>query len=169
MPNNRMSNKNKSNKNKKLLKEKEKKLIKDKCFEEEKDNIINEICNNNFSSIKKGSFKIILNKGYDICMFCYHMTYKTLRVFFKISGIYLLWIMLHFVASHLYIDLCVPKTIVGLLISPFLMSTPHCQGLRWIVFNAANVINNMWIIVGAWICSYLIVSNKTSGHDMSGH
>lgn len=76
--------------------------------------------------------------------------------FIKISGIYLLWIALHFFASQFYIELCVPKTIYGFIISPFLMATPHCQALRWIVYNAASTINNMWIIMGTWFCSQIM-------------
>lgn len=76
--------------------------------------------------------------------------------FIKISGIYLIWIALHFFASQFYIELCVPKTIYGFIISPFLMATPHCQALRWIVYNAASTINNMWIIMGTWFCSQIM-------------
>jgi hypothetical protein len=74
----------------------------------------------------------------------------------KISGIYLLWIALHFFASQFYIELCVPKTIYGFLVSPFLMATPHCQALRWIVYNGASAINNMWIVMGTWFCSQIM-------------
>ena len=76
--------------------------------------------------------------------------------FIKILGIYLIWIALHFFASQFYIELCVPKTIYGFIISPFLMATPHCQALRWIVYNAASTINNMWIIMGTWFCSQIM-------------
>jgi len=80
----------------------------------------------------------------------------------KISGIYLLWIALHFFASQFYIELCVPKTIYGFLASPFLMATPHCQALRWIVYNAANAINNMWIVMGTWFCSQIMFYTNTN-------
>lgn len=80
----------------------------------------------------------------------------------KISGIYLVWIALHFFASQFYIELCVPKTIYGFLASPFLMATPHCQALRWIVYNGANAINNMWIIMGTWLCSQIMFYTNTN-------
>ena len=76
---------------------------------------------------------------------------KTCIIIFKISGIYLLWICLHYFASHLYIKFCVPNTIMGFIMSPFMVATPHCQGLRWIVYNGANFINHMWLLIGAWI------------------
>jgi hypothetical protein len=80
----------------------------------------------------------------------------------KISGIYLIWIALHFFASHIYIELCVPKTIYGFIVSPFLMATPHCQTLRWIVYNAASTINNMWIVMGTWLCSQIMFYTNTN-------
>ena len=71
-----------------------------------------------------------------------------------------MWIFLHFFASQLYIKFCVPCTIWGLFASPFLTASPHCQGLRWVIYNGANVINNMWIFIGSWICSYILIINK---------
>jgi hypothetical protein len=57
----------------------------------------------------------------------------------KISWLYLMWILLHYAASQLYIKFCVPYNLMGFIVSPFLTSTPHCQGLRWIVYNAAEL------------------------------
>ena len=88
--------------------------------------------------------------------------YNTCAFVFKVSGVYLVWILMHYTASHLYVQFCVPKTIVGFIMSPFMTATPHCQGLRWIVYNAANMINNMWIILGTWICSTLLVINQNN-------
>jgi hypothetical protein len=81
---------------------------------------------------------------------------KTIKLGSNLYGIYLLWILLHYFASHLYIEYCVPKTWTGLVISPFLTATPHCQGLRWMIYNGGNQINQMWIMIGSWICVKLI-------------
>lgn len=83
-------------------------------------------------------------------------TYNFLKFIFSVSGVYLLWICLHYFASHLYVKLCVPNTVIGFLMSPFMTATPHCHGLRWVVYNAANMINNMWIICGSFICSTIL-------------
>lgn len=105
-------------------------------------------------------FHSFLSCSYDITVYFFSFTYKTITFIFKISGIYLLWICLHFIASHLYIKLCVPSTIIGFIMSPFMTATPHCLGLRWIVYNAANMINNMWLILGTWICSTILIINN---------
>ena len=75
----------------------------------------------------------------------------------EICGIYLFWILLHYSASHLYNCYCVPLTIIGFVMSPFLIATPHCHALRWTIYTGATVINNMWSVVGVWLCSKLIV------------
>jgi hypothetical protein len=91
-------------------------------------------------------------------------TFNTGVVLFKISGVYMLWICLHYFSAHLYVKFCVPDTIVGFIMSPFMISTPHCQGLRWVVYNAANTINHMWILIGAWIYSmiWIVGTHQTS-------
>ena len=80
----------------------------------------------------------------------------------KIFGVYFAWIGLHYSASHLYVKLCVPDTLFGFLMSPFMTATPHCQGLRWLVTNGASMINNMWIVLGGWLCSTIFSTNVTS-------
>jgi hypothetical protein len=105
-------------------------------------------------------FSTIINNLYNLIIFSFNYIYKAIKIFINVSGIYLLWIFLHYIASQLYIELCVPKSIMGFLISPFMTATPQCQGLRWVVYNAANIINNMWILLGTWICSTLLLLNN---------
>ena len=107
----------------------------------------------------------ILRLSYNFTIYMFNIGYKTLKFILKISGIYLLWICLHYVASHLYITFCVPSTIFGFIMSPFMTATPHCLGLRWIVYNAANMINNMWLVLGSWICSTILIINHNKTHD----
>jgi hypothetical protein len=115
--------------------------------------IIQEENSSNYNKIVGGQ---IYNFSITILKFCF----KTILVLLKASGIYLLWICLHYFSAHLYVKFCVPDTIIGFLMSPFMIATPHCQGLRWIVYNAAGIINNMWILIGAWIYSLIWIFNK---------
>lgn len=76
-------------------------------------------------------------------------------------GMYLMWISLHYVASHLYIHWCVPATLAGLIMSPFLVPAPHCYGLRWLIYQGGNSIVVMWSFIGGWLLSYFIpINNK---------
>ena len=103
---------------------------------------------------------IFIKNIYTYGLYFLKYLYKTIKFLIKISGLYIIWIILHYVASHLYIKLCVPNTIIGFLMSPFMTATPHCQGLRWLIYNAAIMINNMWVLLGAWICSTLLFVNN---------
>jgi hypothetical protein len=107
----------------------------------------------------------IISKLYNFLItFCNYFL-KTIKLLLKVSGIYLLWICLHYFSAHLYIKFCVPDTIIGFLMSPFMIATPHCQGLRWIVYNAAGIINNMWILIGAWIYSMIWIFKSDNAVD----
>lgn len=83
---------------------------------------------------------------------------KVINIAISLYGIYFVWTMLHFFASHLYIKFCVPFSFIGFVLSPFMTATPHCQGLRWLIVNGANMINNMWVIIGSWVCSVLLIA-----------
>ena len=112
--------------------------------------------------------KIFIQNTYKILIKSFTFLFKTLVVLLKVSGIYLLWICLHYFSAHLYIKFCVPDTIIGFLMSPFMIATPHCQGLRWIVYNAAGIINNMWILIGTWIYSLIWIFNRDNHADPTG-
>tara|TARA_B110000879_G_scaffold135967_1_gene177695 strand:- start:662 stop:883 length:222 start_codon:yes stop_codon:yes gene_type:complete len=68
----------------------------------------------------------------------------------------MLWIVIHYIAAHLYVYLCVPATIAGFLMSPFLVSAPHCYGLRWAIFHGGNIIVAMWTILGIWLLACIL-------------
>ena len=148
--------------------------------EEQQDTIIEEenindepkeLFDENNSEINDGS-KLNLNKNkifvehiYIFSIAMLNFLCKTFLVLLKASGIYLLWICLHYFSAHLYIKFCVPDTILGFLMSPFMIATPHCQGLRWIVYNAAGIINNMWMLIGAWVYSMIWVFNRNNNME----
>ncbi len=141
-------------------------------YKKKKENIIDDSDDelerdiNNDSELAKVSKGEYIEKFSNIIYWIGSFSLRMSILFFKVSGIYLLWICLHYGSSHLYVKLCVPNTMLGFIMSPFMIATPHCQGLRWIVYNAANVINNMWLLVGAWIYSLIwIFNNNNSDHN----
>jgi len=69
----------------------------------------------------------------------------------KVIGIYLFYVISHYLSSHLYTYFCVPNTDMELVQSAFMTTTPHCQGLRWIIYNGGNTLSAMWVIFGAWL------------------
>ena len=75
----------------------------------------------------------------------------------ELCGIYVVWIVLHYVCSHLYVSWCTPLTVVGFLLSPFVVPAPHCQAFRWVIVNGSNSITTMWFAVGTWIAKKIIL------------
>jgi hypothetical protein len=124
--------------------------------------IINEQIKENETYRDDNKYNSVINNTF---IFCMKYTYKSIIVIINASGIYLVWVILHYLASHLYIQICVPNTIIGFLMSPFMTATPHCQALRWVVFNGANMINNMWVVLGTWICTNFLIINKNSNEN----
>ena len=75
----------------------------------------------------------------------------------EMCGIYVVWIVLHYVCSHLYVAWCTPLTVVGFLLSPFVVPAPHCQAFRWVIVNGSNSITAMWFAVGTWIAKKIVL------------
>ncbi len=71
-------------------------------------------------------------------------------------GYYLLWIALHYAAANLYVYFCTPTTLYGVLTSPFMVATPHCSALRWMISEGSNTVLTMWSLGGVWIMSRIV-------------
>ena len=79
------------------------------------------------------------------------MDYKSIiNNIYDIAGIFILWIMLHYVASNLYPRFCAELSILGFIKSIFVTQAPHCVALRWVINNGSNVINSMWVSIALW-------------------
>ena len=68
--------------------------------------------------------------------------------------VYLALSITHYVSSNLYPILCTPLTITGFIMAPFIVVTPHCQGLRWVIHYTGDQIRNTWIWVGSYLVYY---------------
>jgi hypothetical protein len=75
---------------------------------------------------------------------------------FAVSSIYLFWITLHFATAQLYVKFCAYPSLYGFLLSPFLISSPHCAAMRWIFTKGGTLLDGMWIILGTWLCSKVL-------------
>ena len=70
--------------------------------------------------------------------------------------IYFIWVFIQYISIYLYKHFCTPYTIIGILLSPLLISSPHCKALRWAIYTGANTLDSMWVLFGIWISSKLI-------------
>jgi len=70
---------------------------------------------------------------------------------YSASGYYVMWIILHYAAIYLYPEFCAPYTILGFILSPFMISAPHCIAMRWIISEGSSIIMAMWIAIGGVI------------------
>jgi hypothetical protein len=77
---------------------------------------------------------------------------------FAVGKLYLLWILLHYFASHFYIKYCVPPTFMGLIVSPFFVPAPHCKALRWVIYNGGLTIESMFAMMGLWLYSKISIA-----------
>jgi hypothetical protein len=75
-----------------------------------------------------------------------------------IVGIYLLWILLHFMCSHLYARFCAGNTILHVLMSIFVSPMPYCVAMRWVIFKGAKVIEVMWFLIGKWGIEIFVIN-----------
>ncbi len=77
----------------------------------------------------------------------------------RVAGIYVIWMFIHYIASHLYTYFCVPYTFLGFIAAPFLVTSPHCAGLRWCIVHGAETITAMWVVIGTWLVTLVVRPN----------
>ena len=79
-----------------------------------------------------------------------------ISMLYSIFGYYIMWISLHYAAVHLYPNYCAPFTVIGFILSPFMVSAPHCVAMRWLVVEGSNVIVTMWVAIGAYVIQTIL-------------
>ena len=92
-----------------------------------------------------------------ITIYSFAIVKEFLTWFINICGMYFIWIILHYISSHLYKEFCNYNSWFGFLLSPILASAPHCQALRWLIYNGGNIIETMWVLLGGWLSCKLIL------------
>jgi hypothetical protein len=98
---------------------------------------------------------IIVNEITTKCLSVFRTLYSRIH---KQVGFYLMWIILHFVCTHIYVYMCVPLTITGFIMSPLITMNPLCTGLQWVTYNSLSVMSNMWIGIGMWITTNVLLT-----------
>jgi hypothetical protein len=82
--------------------------------------------------------------------------YHFLIFAWKCSSVYIFWIGTHYISAHLYPYFCAELSLMGMVASPFLVIAPHCKAIGWLQQTSTMAINNMWIILGSWLCTQLV-------------
>ena len=59
----------------------------------------------------------------------------------------------HFIASNMYASVCTTYSLKGYIMMPFMIVTPHCSALRWIIQHTGEQIGRWWI----WLGGYLVL------------
>lgn len=70
------------------------------------------------------------------------------------ASVYFAWTFMHYVATLLYARWCTPYSLYGFVLSAFLVSTPQCSALRWMIYNGAAKMTAMLLIFGGYILAY---------------
>lgn len=95
---------------------------------------------------------------------CFKYAKISMDFIINVCGIYLFWIIMHFAAANLYPIFCAELSIWGLIKSAFIVPSPHCQAMRWVITNGGSVINQMWVVLGTWLCGKI---GKALLHDQA--
>ncbi len=66
------------------------------------------------------------------------------------------WIVMHYLAAHAYSTYCVNWSWYGFLSSPLITTTPICRGLSWMIYESANTISHVWLLIGTTLSVYLV-------------
>ena len=74
---------------------------------------------------------------------------------FNVGGIFMLWIILHYMAANLYARYCAEYSILGLIKSIFIAEAPHCIAMRWMIYHGGSSIHTMWVSIGVWFTGKL--------------
>jgi len=79
-----------------------------------------------------------------------------------LTKVYLLLVIAHWIAAVFYYNQCVPKSTMGLILSPLTMATPHCRGMLWFINLSGNAAYYRTQAVAAWLGYNIVQFFQTS-------
>lgn len=91
------------------------------------------------------------NISKDIMIYIHYLRRKVPSIVFIYLGV----ILVHWVSSHLYPQMCCGNTLWGIIMSPFMTVTPHCEALRWTIHFTGEKIRNAWFWLAGYLVSYI--------------
>ena len=76
----------------------------------------------------------------------------------KMMGMIAIWYILHIIASHLYTKFCVPLTLWGMAIAPFMTTASHCIILRWTITQGGQTTVIAWGMLTVWLSKFIFTN-----------
>ena len=74
---------------------------------------------------------------------------------YKMGGVIVIWYILHIVAAHLYTKFCVPLTLWGMALAPFMTTASHCILLRWTITHGGHATMIAWGMLTVWVGKFV--------------
>jgi hypothetical protein len=81
--------------------------------------------------------------------------YSFIRPALNCLSIYFIWAVIHYTSVHLYSMVCAPLSVKGFVMAAFLVPSPHCEALGWVIYNGSLTSRAMWVMLGCYISSKL--------------
>ena len=75
----------------------------------------------------------------------------------RLVCMYLFWMLCHYYCARYYPKYCADDGLYGFFTSLFLTETPFCKALRYGIVKGAETITTLWIVIGTWFISKLIL------------
>ena len=69
---------------------------------------------------------------------------------------YTIWVILHYIAAHLYVKHCAQSGLIGFFTSTFHTTTCYCQGLSWLIYTGSRQVLAMWITIGTFFSQRIL-------------
>ena len=68
---------------------------------------------------------------------------------------YLLWALIHFVATNLYQHYCAGRSIMGFVASSLNTQMPHCKAMSWIQTISIKTLDSYWALLVTYVVGHV--------------
>lgn len=96
-------------------------------------------------------------------------SYANDYIFNYYVGTYMMWITLHYLSANLYSEFCTDWSIYGFILFPFTAVTPWCKSLSWIIQKGTVVLDEGYLLLGAYfslqLMKHLPINNNKNKND----
>lgn len=70
---------------------------------------------------------------------------------------YLTWIVIHCIATNIYVRFCAGNTLPTFIASLFYTSSSYCQGLSWTIYTLSQKFTTIWVTIGSYLSAKFLL------------
>ena len=98
----------------------------------------------------------------------YDARQEKIKRVFKFLMTYIVWVSLSYFSIHAQARFCAEWSIMGFLSHSFVVNSPHCNALKWLINEGSSSISRLFAMVAIYVATTLVFDRDGTPRKLNG-